>query len=141
MGVIPTGHRRGSILLVRHGQGNVDVLPDRTRMFSRFLRGSEIRMGYATKANRSLSSKTIIKLLDLIEQEARVETAHVAQEYWKVGAAVATAVCASLRGPEALLLNLAGLHLNIDKGCNGTLPPSPLRVGTNLSEAPHVLYC
>lgn len=113
--------------------------PTEQEWFARFLRGSEIRMGYATKANRSLSSKTIIKLLSLIEREARAEASLVAREYWKVGAAVAIAVCASLRGPEALLLDLAGLRLNIDKGRNGLLPSNPLKVGIDLSEAPHVL--
>lgn len=113
--------------------------PTEQEWFARFLRGSEIRMGYAATANRSLSSKTIIKLLGLIEREAKVEATPVAREYWKVGAAMAVATCASLCGPEALLLDLAGLRLNIDKGRKGSPPNNPLKVGTDLSEAPHVL--
>ncbi len=43
-------------------------------------------------------------------------------------------MCASLRGPEVLLLDLAGLCPNIEKGKNGTLPQSPLKVGVDLSD-------
>jgi hypothetical protein len=51
----------------------------------------------------------------------------------------ALAVCISLRGPEVLLLDLAGLCQNIEKGKNITLPQSPLKVGVDLLEAPHVI--
>jgi hypothetical protein len=50
----------------------------------------------------------------------------MAREYWKVGAAIALAICASLRGPEVLLLDLAGLRNHIQKGKEGILPDKPL---------------
>ena len=68
-----------------------------------------------------------------------MDTTLVAREFWKVGAAVEVMTCASLCGPEALLLDLAGLCLNIDKGRKGSLPPNPLKVGTNLSNASHMV--
>ncbi len=97
-------------------------------------------MGYATKANRSLTTKTVIRLLGLVKQEAMAEEDHqVAKEYWKVGAAVALAVCVLLWGPEMLRLNLAGLREHIGKGREGSLLDKPLKTGVDLTSAPHVV--
>ncbi len=63
----------------------------------------------------------------------------MAREYLKVGAAIVVTVCASLRGPEALQLDLAGLRAHISWGKNGVMPPKPLKMGTDLSNAPHVI--
>jgi hypothetical protein len=95
-------------------------------------------MGYAIKSNHSLTNNTINKLIILLQQEAEVEVPHVAREYWKVGAEIALAVCASLRGPEVLLLDLASIKNHIQKGKEGVLPDKPLRTGTNLTGVPHV---
>jgi hypothetical protein len=62
----------------------------------------------------------------------------MAREYWKVGAAIALAMCASLRGPKVLILDLAGLKNHIQKGKEGALPDKPLWTGTNLTGMPHV---
>jgi hypothetical protein len=94
-------------------------------------------MGYVTKGNHSLTSNAIHKVLTLLKQEAEAEPLPIAREYLKVGVAIALATCASLRGPKVLLLDLAGLRWNIDKGKNGSLPQSPLKVGVDLTEAPH----
>ena len=97
-------------------------------------------MGYATKANRSLTTKTVVRLLGLVKQEAMAEEAHqVAREFWKEGAAVPLAVCASLWGPEILRLDLAGLREHIGKGREGSFPDKPLKTGVNPSSAPHVV--
>jgi hypothetical protein len=96
-------------------------------------------MGYATKGNHSLTSNTIHKVLVLLKQEAEVEPPPIAREYLKVCMAIALATCASLRGPKVLLLDVAGLRWNIDKGKNGSIPQSLLKVGVNLTEAPHVI--
>ncbi len=113
--------------------------PTKQEWFSCFLQGCKIRMGYATKGNHLLTSNTIHKVLALLKQEAEVEPPPIAREYLKVGAAIALATCASLRGPEVLLLDLTGLRQNIDKGKNSSLPQSPLKVGIDLTEAPHVI--
>jgi hypothetical protein len=96
-------------------------------------------MGYATKANQSLTNANIVRLLEIIRQEAEEEGPIVAGEYYKVGAAVATAVCASLRGPEVFQLNLAGMRSYIHIGRTGIMPDKPLKVGIDLTTAPHVL--
>ncbi len=96
-------------------------------------------MGYATNGNHSLTSNAIHKVLALLRQEAEAEPPPIAREVLKVGEAIALATYASLRGPKLLLLDLAGLRWNIDKGKNGSLPQSPLKVGIDLTEAPHVI--
>ncbi len=96
-------------------------------------------MGYTTKGNQLLSTNTILKVLALLKREAEVESPPIARECLKVGAAIALALCASLRGHEVLLLDLAGLCRNIEKGKNGTLPQSPLKVSVDLLEAPHMI--
>ncbi len=51
---------------------------------------------------------------------------------------MATVVCVSLRGPEVFQLDLAGLQEHIGRGKEGILPPKSLKVGTDLTNAPHV---
>ncbi len=63
----------------------------------------------------------------------------VAREYYKVGAAVVTAVCALLRGPEVFQLNLAGMRSHIHMGKTRIMPDKPLKVGVDLTTAPRVL--
>ncbi len=63
----------------------------------------------------------------------------MAREYLKVTAAIAVAVCTSLQGPEVLQLDLAGLRAHISWGKNGVMPREPLKTGTDLSNAPHVI--
>ena len=55
-----------------------------------------------------------------------------------VGTVVATTVCASLRGPEVFQLNLAEMQENFGRGKDVVLPPKPLEVGTDLTNAHHV---
>ena len=87
-------------------------------------------MGYATKANRSLTTPTVVRLLEIIHREAEEETSLIAREYYKDGAAVATAVCASLRGPEVFQLDLARMISHINMGKGGIMPDRPLKTGT-----------
>ncbi len=56
-----------------------------------------------------------------------------------MGAAIALAACASLRGTEVFLLNLAGLWNYINIGRNGVIPPNLLKTGADLSNALHVV--
>ena len=98
------------------GKATLTSCPTQQEWFGQFLREKEIRMGYATKANQSLTTTTIVRLLEIICQEVEEEGPIVAREYYKVGAAVATAVCTSLRGPEVFQLNLAGMRSHIYMG-------------------------
>ncbi len=52
---------------------------------------------------------------------------------------MATAVCTLLQGPEVFQLNLAGMHSHIHMGRTGIMPDKPLKVGVDLTTAPHVL--
>ncbi len=51
----------------------------------------------------------------------------------------ALAICSSLQGLEVFLLDLAGLWKYIEMGKDGVMPDEPLKAGTNLSRAPHVI--
>lgn len=135
----PQGIAEGAAFSSGYVKSTLTSCPTEQELFSRFLRGCEIRMGYATKANRSLTTKTIVRLLELIKQEALAEVPQVAREYWKVGAAIALAICGSLRGPEILRLDLAGLREHIGRGREGVLPDKPLKTGTDLTNAPHIM--
>ena len=77
-------------------------------------------------------------LLTLIKEEAKDQEPTVAREYYKVGAAVATALCGSLRGSEVFMLELAALRRHIKIGHYGTLPLDPMKAGIDLSTAPHI---
>ena len=133
------GIQEGSAFASGFGKANLTTCPTQQEWFGQFLRGAEIRMGYATKANRSLTTPTVVRLLEIIRREAEEETPLIAREYYKVGAAVATAVCASLRGPEVFQLDLAGMISHINMGKGGIMPDRPLKTGTDLSTAPHVM--
>ncbi len=133
------GIAEGGLFSSGFGKTTFTACPTKQEWFSCFLLGCKIRMGYATKGNHLFTSNVIHKVLTLLKQEAEVEPSPIARGYLKVGAAIALATCASLRGPKVLLLDLAGLRQNIDKGKNSSLSQSPLKVGVNLMEAPHVI--
>ena len=139
VGVISPRHTRRLGLRLRFGKANLTTCPTQQEWFGQFLRGAEIRIGYATKANRSLTTPTVARLLEIIRRETEEETPLIAREYYKVGAAVATAVCTSLRGPEVFQLDLAGMISHINMGKGGIMPDRPLKTGTDLSTAPHVM--
>jgi hypothetical protein len=110
------GIQEGSAFASGFGKATLTSCPTQQEWFGQFLRGAEIRMGYATKANQSMTTATIVRLLEIICREVEEEGPIVAREYYKVGAAVATAVCTSLRGPEVFQLDLAGMRSHIYMG-------------------------
>jgi hypothetical protein len=81
----------------------------------------------------------IVKLLELIREEAEEQDPSIAGEFFKVGAAIATAVCPSLRGLEVFMMELVALrkHIYLRKG--GVVPTDPMRAGIDLSTAPHII--
>jgi hypothetical protein len=102
------------------------------------MRGTESRMGYTLNRQQPLGTGVIIKLLAMIREEAKEQDRGIRREYLKVGAAVATAICASLRGSEVFMMELAALRKHIKLGRDGTLLVDPMKPGTDLSSAPHV---
>ena len=103
------------------------------------MRGAKTRMGFVAHRNLPFGPGVIVKLLEMVKEEIEFGEREVAREYTKFGAAVATSLCASLRGPEVLQLNLAGLRKYRALGREGVLPVEPLTVGRNLSKAPYVM--
>ena len=81
----------------------------------------------------------IVKLLILVKEEAEEQDRDIASELFKVGAAIATAVCASLRGPEVFMMELSALRKHIQLGRGGIVPTNPMKAGTDLSTVPHVI--
>ncbi len=96
-------------------------------------------MGWTSKRQQPLGVGVIGRLLNLIKEEAKDQEQTIAREYYKVGAAVATALCSLLRGSEVFMLELAALQRHIKIGRDGTLPPEPIKAGIDLSTAPHVI--
>jgi hypothetical protein len=84
-----------------------------------------------------LGTGVIIKLLAMIQEEAKEQDRAIMREYLKVGAAVATVVCASLRGLEVFMMELAALRKHIKLGRDRTLPIDPMKPDTELYSAPH----
>ena len=122
------------------GKYSLTSCPTQSDWFaSHFMAGLETRMGYVTEANKALHVKVVVKMLELIKVEVTTQTPRVANEMWKVGAAMAVAQMGSLRGPEVFMLDLAGIRAHIARGRNGVLPEgNPLEVGQCLLSAPHV---
>ena len=85
-------------------------------------------MGYAAQRNLPFGAGVILRLLEIVKEEINSQSAALAREYTKLGAAI-LALCASLRGPEVFLLDLAGLREHIGLGKEGILPVNPLRAG------------
>lgn len=96
-------------------------------------------MGYAAQRNLPFGAGVILRLLEVVKEEINSQSVALAREYTKLGAAIVLALCASLRGPEVFLLDLAGLREHIGLGKDGILPHKPLRAGVGLTAAPHVV--
>lgn len=123
----------------RLGKATLTECPLQQKWFNMFLRGAESRMGHKSMANRALTIDIILRVLELIKIDMNEQSHVIAREYCKLGAAVAIALCGSLRGPEVFMLDLAGLRAHLSKGGNGLMPANPLKVGTDLTKAPHVV--
>jgi len=100
------------------------------------MRGAESRMGYTSQRQQPLGIGVISKLLKIIKEEAEDQEREVAREYIKVGAAVETAVCGSLRGSEVFMMELSALRRHIHMGREGTMPVEPMKAGIDLAKAP-----
>ena len=110
--------------------------PTQQKWFGLMMRGAESRMGYTSQHQQPLGIGVISKLLKIIKEEAEDQEREVAREYIKVGAAVATAVCGSLRGSEVFMMELSALRRHIHMGREGTMPVEPMKAGIDLAKAP-----
>ncbi len=73
-------------------------------------------MGYTTEANKALRIDAVVKLLELVREDAEEAPPGYAADLYKFGAAVVVAQCGSLRGPEVLTMDLSGLRTHISLG-------------------------
>ena len=136
---LPAGIKEGSTFTLGGARITVTSCPTQQKWFGLFLRGAENQMGYTSWWNQPLGMWVVAKMLDLVLEEAVDQEKEVAREYMKFGAAAALAVCASLRGNEVFLLDLAGMRKYIEVGRVGRLPQNPMEVGVDLTKAPHVI--
>jgi len=95
-------------------------------------------MGFQSQANKPLPIKVTLKILKMIKADIPTQPDHVSYELVKVGAAIAVGLCASLRGPEIFMMDLAGVKDLIHRGREGVMPADPLKPGVDLSNAPHI---
>jgi len=91
--------------------------------FGDFLRGLEYRMGAESRANRAISMKAMVEVLERIKRDADYEEDVDAKNHLhKVGAYLALVTTCSLRGHEGFYADLHGLRKHIDKGKYGVIP-------------------
>jgi len=130
---------RKATLLAMEGKASFTSCPSQSDWFSHFCLGAESRIGFTSEANKPLHIRIVVKVLNMIKEEASRQHTSVANELHKVGAAVAEAQVGSLRGPEVFMLDLASIRKHIMLGKSGVMPDKPLDLGVDLFDAPHVL--
>ena len=135
----PVGVGDGATFSVGTGRVTITTCPTQQKWFGLFVRGMENRMGYVSQRNQPLGPGVIPLLLQMVQEEAEGEEAGVSAGLIKFGTAVALATCASLRGSEVFLLDLAGLWKYFKLGEDGVLPAEPMKKGANLSNVPYVI--
>jgi hypothetical protein len=106
----PMGIREGSTFSSNMAKITITSCPTQQKWFNLMMRGAESRMGWTSKRQQPLRVRVIGRSLNLIKEEAKDQEQIIAREYYKVGAAVATALCGLLRGSEIFMLELAALH-------------------------------
>jgi len=87
-----------------------------------------------SEADRPVHIKTVVTLLEMIKDKATFQSGYDTRELWKVGAAIAVAQMGSLRGPEVLMLDLAGIRVHIEEERQGVMPDSSLDGGVGLDQ-------
>ena len=133
----PIGIQEGSTFTLNTARVTLTSCPSQQKWFERMMRGAESRMGYTTQRQQPLATNVLVMLLELLKEEAEEQDRDVASEFFKVGAKIAMAVCASLRGSEVFMMELAALRKHILLGRGGVVPMNPMKAGTDLSTAPH----
>lgn len=136
----PRGLEEGSSFSQGFNKATLTSCPTQQKWFTLFSLGMEARMGYTTEANRALRIQTIVRMLELVKEEAEESPPGLAGDLFKFGAAVAVAQCGSLRGPEVLTMDLAGMWTHIELGKGGVIPQEPMKVGQDLSDVPHIFF-
>ena len=85
----PIGIQEGSTFTLNTARVTVTSCPSQQGWFDRMMRGAESRMGYTTQRQQPLGTSVIVKLLELIKEDAEEQDRDIASELFKVGAAIA----------------------------------------------------
>jgi hypothetical protein len=94
---LPREIQEGSSISTGMGKTTLTQCLTQQKWFGLFLQGTEIQMGYATQANKPLSTPTIVRLLELVKREAKDKKVEwISNKLYKFGAAAAIAMCESL---------------------------------------------
>ena len=96
-------------------------------------------MGYVSQRNQPLGPGVIPLLLQMVRDDSKGEATNITAGLIKFDTAIALATCASLRGSEVFLLDLAGLWKHFNLGKDGVLPAEPMKRGTKLSNVPYII--
>ena len=135
----PQGIQEGSSFATSGGRSSTLTLcPTQQKWFNTFAIGIETRMGYATKADKALHINVVLRILELVREEAEEANPTLANEYYKFGAVMVVGICASLQGPDIFKMDLAGIREFAHLGKDGVTPDQPMKKGTDLTKAPHV---
>ena len=134
----PRGLQEGSSFSQGFGKATLTSCPTQQKWFGYFSLGMEARMGYSTTANKALRIGVVVRLLEVVKEEAEEAPGGFADVLYKFGAAMVVAQCGSLRGPEVLTMDLAGMRAHVSLGRTGTIPVDPMKVGQDLSGAPYI---
>ena len=98
------------------------------------LRGAEDHKGFDSEANRAVPIEVIVRVLELVKEEAQMLPSSSANELYKFGAYLVGL-------HESFYVDLAGLCKNLTRGREGVMPTNPMKKGTVLDNAPHVVLC
>jgi len=111
-----------------HGTGQImpTKSPTQSLWFNSYNSGHKTRLGGDSQANHAVSIKAMVKVLDLIEEDAAAaaeqSSLEESRQLIKVGAYLAVCTVGSLRGHEGFYTDLAGLRKHITYGQEGSIP-------------------
>ncbi|KAL7545289.1 hypothetical protein ACHAWF_008644 [Thalassiosira exigua] len=103
-------------------------------------------MGSQSRPNRGTAIAVIVRVLELIVEDAESEEdPQLSRELWKIGAFIGLSTATSLQENEDYMMDLAGLINNVDRGRYGRVHRE-ITKNTVLSEEeflalPHVVIC
>jgi hypothetical protein len=87
----PTGIKEGSMFSSSMAKITITSCPTQQKWFNLMMRGVERRIGYTSQRQQPLEVGVMVRLLNLIKEQAKDQGPVVARKYYKLGAAIATA--------------------------------------------------
>ncbi len=109
MGIFTDRDKGGFNIIIKHGQDHNHVMSHLAEVVQSDYEGSRKQDGMDLPKATTPGSRSHSMAVDLNQGRSQGSRAGLSREYCKVGAAVATALCGSLRGSEVFILELAAL--------------------------------